>query len=140
MMHTDRLDPDMAVVVSVMSGAIGLWAVLYSNARAAKLFLRSQALVYLMNRVHEAIHAIARPHSNTSNYWTTFALTTLFHVVFGMYRLKVGLVLSALHVFFILEDRLARPCLLYRKKMHLLRPRDPPPGLNNRDDRYSSIS
>ena len=45
MMHTDRLDPDMAVVVRVMSGAIGLWAVLYSNARAAKLFLRSQALV-----------------------------------------------------------------------------------------------
>jgi len=65
------------------------WAVLYSNARAAKLHLRSQALVYLMGQVNVVIHLVAGPHRQTSDFWTGFVLFHLVNTYFMLYHLKV---------------------------------------------------
>ena len=136
-MRADMLDPDMAGAMDVVSGAIGLWAVLYSNARAAKLFLRSQTLVYLMNRVCVAIHAFAVPHPSTGGFWTGFAFACLFHVVVALYQLKVGLVFQARHIFsFSKTASPLHPSSTENK--NTLFPRPSPPVFELRGDRYSS--
>lgn len=88
-----RLDSDiMAGVVNIVSSVIGLWAILYSNVRAVKLFLRSQALVLLMGQVNAVIHALASPKAKTNDEWVSFAFVLLFGIFCGLYQLKVRMV------------------------------------------------
>lgn len=90
---------DLAGVVNGLGSAIGLWAILYSNARAAKLFLRSQALVFVMSMVLFIIHAIASSEAKTGEYWATIAFSCIVTPLFwGMYDLKVRMVFQ--HSFF----------------------------------------
>lgn len=83
---------DLAGVVNVVGSAIGLWAILYSNARAVKLFLRSQALVFVMEEVNLLVVAIASSKAKTTEYWATIAFACIFSSFFSLYNLKVRMV------------------------------------------------
>lgn len=88
---------NVQVVVNFMSSLIGLWAVLYSNARATKLFLWSEVLIFLLARVRGVI-SIASPRPNHPLGWgrEQMVYCALFDMIFGVYLLKVGTFCSAL--------------------------------------------
>lgn len=79
----------MAGVVSIAGSMIGLWAVLYSNARAAEIFFQSRVMVFVMGQVNLFIHVIASSKPKTMEYLATIALYNAFGAFCSLYGAKV---------------------------------------------------
>ncbi|CAM9605084.1 unnamed protein product [Ectocarpus sp. 8 AP-2014] len=76
-------------VVNIAGSMIGLWAVLYSNARAAKIFFQSRVLVFVMGQVNLFIHVIASSKPKTMEYLATIAFYSAFGAFCSLYGVKV---------------------------------------------------
>ncbi|CAM9962114.1 unnamed protein product [Ectocarpus sp. 4 AP-2014] len=76
-------------VVNIAGSMIGLWAVLYSNARAAKIFFQSRVLVFVMGQVNLFIHVIASSEPKTMEYLATIAFYSAFFALCSLYGIKV---------------------------------------------------
>lgn len=84
-----RWDSDIAGLVNIVGSTIGFGAVLYSNARAAKFFLRSQILTFVMGQVN-LFTAFARSKAKLEiEDWAMIALFDIFCIFWIMYGLKV---------------------------------------------------